>query len=571
MANKAITQQSKPGSWADKMKVSDSNMQCFLEPLPKRPMGSILKIPHDMHMADEDIWKRSMIGFFVSYKLPFHAIQSIANRIWKSHGLEKTTVMSNRFMIFRFSIEEAIGEILARGPWLFGGKTIILQQWQPGFLFDKSKIKTIPVWARLQGLPFPLWNKEGLSLAVSMVGKPLASDEATMKCSRLEYARVCIEVDASFPLTNQFQVVSQLSEEPITVDVSYEWKPSRCAKCMVFGHSCKVQDGQEANKEKIEEVENCTEKPNEQDDPRAQEHQKDHVKDHEIITVTSEASDKERPKVMTVSSNQNSNDNGNEVVKATVGSEQSIQSEKNSKGKQQMVHVLCMENKMDSLSSGNMGNGIGKEYANSSSSGKPPDSPNGSSSSTPKPKKLQATILPSQWGALSNLQTSSNCRILIGWNERKFNVSLIHLAEQWMTCSVKNISSRDECRLTFVYGSNSYQDRKDLWQYLDLTSASHATMPWAIMGDFNASLRPSDRSGGSNVWYSYHNEFPECISKASLHQVPYTGVRLSWNNGQSAQNCGESFIPINNQAQYVEGPLSDSASQFNKPSFSPSP
>ncbi|KAJ6430799.1 hypothetical protein OIU84_018331 [Salix udensis] len=295
--------------------------------------------------------------------------------------------MSNGFMIFRFSTKEAIGEILARGPWLFGGKAIILQQWQPGFLFDKSKIKTIPVWARLQGLPFPLWNKDGLSLAASMVGKPLASDEATMKCSRLEYARVCIEVDASFPLINQFQVVSQLSEEPITVEVSYEWKPSRCAKCMVFGHSCKVQDGQEANKGKIEEVENCTEKPTEQEVPRVQEHQKDHVKEHEIITVTSEDSDKVRPKVMSVSSNQNSNDKGNEDVMATLDSEQSIQSEKNSKGKQQMVHVPCMENKMDSLSSGNMGHGIGKEYANSSSSGKPPDSPNGSCSSTPKPKK----------------------------------------------------------------------------------------------------------------------------------------------------------------------------------------
>uniref|UniRef100_A0A6N2M7G0 DUF4283 domain-containing protein n=1 Tax=Salix viminalis TaxID=40686 RepID=A0A6N2M7G0_SALVM len=382
MATKAITQQSKPGSWADKVKVSDSNMRCSLEPLPRRPMGSILKIPHDMHMADEDMWKRSMIGFFVSYKLPFHAIQSIANRIWKSHGLEKTTVMSNGFMIFRFSTEEAIGEILARGPWLFGGKAIILQQWQPGFLFDKSKIRTIPVWARLQGLPFPLWNKEGLSLAASMVGKPLASDEATMKCSRLEYARVCIEVDASLPLINQFQVVSQLSEEPITVDVSYEWKPSRCAKCMVFGHSCKVQDGQEANKEKIEEVENHTVTPNDQDEPRAQDQ-----KDLEIITVTSETSEKERPKIVTVSSNQNSNVNENEVGKASVSSGQSLQSEKNSKGKQHMVHAPCMENRMDSLNSGNMGNGIGKEDANSSTSGKPPDSPNGSSSSTPKPKK----------------------------------------------------------------------------------------------------------------------------------------------------------------------------------------
>ncbi|KAG5246886.1 DUF4283 domain-containing protein [Salix suchowensis] len=192
-----------------------------------------------MQLANVDIWHRSMIGFFVSYKLPFHAVQTIANRIWKSHGLEKTTVMSNGFMIFRFSTEEAVGEILARGPWMFGGKTILLQKWQPGFQFDKNKIRTIPVWARLQGLPFPLWNKKGLSMAASMVGKPIASDVATMQCTRLEFARVCVEIDAEVPLVHNFKVMSTLSEDPISVDVSYEWKPARCATCRVFGHSCK--------------------------------------------------------------------------------------------------------------------------------------------------------------------------------------------------------------------------------------------------------------------------------------------------------------------------------------------
>ncbi|KAJ6345259.1 hypothetical protein OIU78_008016 [Salix suchowensis] len=225
-------------------------MRCTLERIARKPAGSTLQIPHDMQMADVDIWKRSMIGFFVSYKLPFHAVQSIANRIWKTHGLEKTTVMANGFMVFRFNTEAAVEEILARGPWLFGGKAILLQQWQPGFLFDKNKIKTIPVWARLQGLPFPLWNKKGLSLAASMVGKPIACDEATMQCSRLEFARVCIEIDAEEPIVHQFPVVSSLSEEPVTVHVSYEWKPARCATCKVFGHSCKSTGKQQVALEK---------------------------------------------------------------------------------------------------------------------------------------------------------------------------------------------------------------------------------------------------------------------------------------------------------------------------------
>uniref|UniRef100_A0A6N2N4Z9 DUF4283 domain-containing protein n=1 Tax=Salix viminalis TaxID=40686 RepID=A0A6N2N4Z9_SALVM len=241
--NQGTPQHQAQCSWAGKVRVSDSSTRCTLECLARQPVGSILTIPQDMQMADSAIWKRSMV---------------VANRIWKSMGLEKTMVLANGFMIFRFSTEAGIGDVLARGHWMFGGKVILLQQWHPGFQFDKNKIKTIPVWARLQGLPFPLWNKKGLSLAASMVGKPVASDEATIHGRRLEYARVCIEIDATVPLVHHFQVASTLSEEPITVDVTYEWKPAKCDTYHVFGHSCKNQGKKEVLEGKIVENVNNT-------------------------------------------------------------------------------------------------------------------------------------------------------------------------------------------------------------------------------------------------------------------------------------------------------------------------
>ncbi|KAJ6369367.1 hypothetical protein OIU78_001687 [Salix suchowensis] len=231
----------KVSTWAEKVKVSDSTTRCSLEQLPRQPVGSTLKIPRDMQLANVDLWSRCMVGFFVGYKMPFHAINSIARRIWSSYGLEKVTTVSNDFTLFRFSDEASIQDIMAKGPWLFGGKSIILHKWYPGFHFDRNKIQTLPVWVRLMGLPFPLWNKKGLSLAASMVGKPLACDENTLHCHRLEYARVCVEVDATVPYVHQFKVESHLTEEPITVEVMYEWKPSRCSKCNVFGHSCKEE------------------------------------------------------------------------------------------------------------------------------------------------------------------------------------------------------------------------------------------------------------------------------------------------------------------------------------------
>lgn len=225
-------------SWADKVRVSDSSTRFTLEPLSRQPVGCNLKITEAMLLDNSEQWNRCMIGFFPGFRMPFHAVNSIASRAWRSYGLENVTTTANGFMIFRFKTEDELHTVLEKGPWMFGGKNIILQQWHPRFQFDKNKITTLPVWVRLHGLPFPLWSKQGLSLAASMVGRPFLCDELTYNCTRLEYARLCVEVDATLPFVHRFEIESPLSAAPLVVTVDYEWKPSRCEKCNVFGHCC---------------------------------------------------------------------------------------------------------------------------------------------------------------------------------------------------------------------------------------------------------------------------------------------------------------------------------------------
>ncbi|KAJ7009374.1 hypothetical protein NC653_000138 [Populus alba x Populus x berolinensis] len=225
-------------SWADRVRISDSSTRFTLENLARQPIGHRLKVSEAMLLENSDQWSRCMVGFFPGYKMPYHAVNKIASRVWKQCGLELVTATANGFMIFRFNTEENMHSVLEKGPWMFGGKNIILQQWHPRFRFDKNKISTLPVWIRLHGLPFPLWSKQGLSLAASMIGRPLSCDEQTYNCTRLEYARVCVEIDAALPYVQNFEIDSPLLAEPITVTVDYEWKPSRCEKCHVFGHSC---------------------------------------------------------------------------------------------------------------------------------------------------------------------------------------------------------------------------------------------------------------------------------------------------------------------------------------------
>ncbi|KAJ6411469.1 hypothetical protein OIU84_008108 [Salix udensis] len=182
-------------SWADKVRVSDSTTRHTLEPLPQKPAGSRLRIPSGMVMHSMDQWKKCIIGFFIGCKMPYHAVSSIAKKAWKPYGMDQVTTMEDGFYVFRFRTKEALGAVLERGPWM------------------------------LKGLPLPLWTKQGLSLAASMVGTPLSCDEPTISCSRLDYARLCIELNASLPFVHQFEIESPLSEEPQLVKVEYEWKP----------------------------------------------------------------------------------------------------------------------------------------------------------------------------------------------------------------------------------------------------------------------------------------------------------------------------------------------------------
>ena len=246
--NKSPTTAS-PSSWADRVRVTDSSTGFTLDNIPRQPVGSRLKISEEMLMDNAEQWQRCMIGFFPGFKMPFHMVNSIASRVWRQSGLEDVMTTSNGFLIFRFKSVDDMQVVLEKGPWMFGGKTIILQQWHPRFCFDKRKISTLPVWVRIHGLPFPLWSKQGLSLAVSMVGRPLACDERTYRCTRLEYARVCVEIDASLPFVHNFEIDSPLSADPISIAVEYKWRPPRCELRKVFGHACPTRQSKDTNQD----------------------------------------------------------------------------------------------------------------------------------------------------------------------------------------------------------------------------------------------------------------------------------------------------------------------------------
>ena len=184
-------------------------------------------------------WASTLLGCFVGGALPFSAMNSIARKIWSFDGLLDVLTLEKGFYLFRFASDDGLSKVVERGPWLFAGRFLVLQRWHPGLPVFKANLHRIPVWAKFHNVPIELWSEEGLSHIASAVGIPLYADAATEACSRVSFARICVEVDASRPLVEEFEVeVFQAdgSSSLVTIGVSFQWKPPVCEVCKVFGH-----------------------------------------------------------------------------------------------------------------------------------------------------------------------------------------------------------------------------------------------------------------------------------------------------------------------------------------------
>lgn len=143
---------------------------------------------------------------------------------------------NNGFCIFRFSSEANCFRVLDLGPWFFAGKLLILQKWHEGLQLSKVKLSRIPVWVKFYNVPLNLWTNEGFSYVASAVGVPLYLDDATESRSRINYARVCVEISAENEIPENFDL--DLGKgRIISIDVEVPWRPPSCKVCKEFGHT----------------------------------------------------------------------------------------------------------------------------------------------------------------------------------------------------------------------------------------------------------------------------------------------------------------------------------------------
>ncbi|KAF8402130.1 hypothetical protein HHK36_013082 [Tetracentron sinense] len=185
--------------------------------------------------ADIGEWKNTLVGFFLGPKPSYHITKNAVNRMWKLKGEVETIAMDNGFFIFRLSCSEDKQTILEGGPWRVRSSVLVLKEWDRETKLDKVEIKDIPLWVKIINLPLYMWKEPYLSFIGSMIGKPITPDKQTLDKSRMNYARIFVEVqaDSKLPESLQFRLNSS---KIIFVKLEYDWHPPRCETCKVFGH-----------------------------------------------------------------------------------------------------------------------------------------------------------------------------------------------------------------------------------------------------------------------------------------------------------------------------------------------
>ena len=130
------------------------------------------------------------------------------------------------------------------------------------------------------------------------------------------------------------------------------------------------------------------------------------------------------------------------------------------------------------------------------------------------------------WYVVSSLGLSRG--ILCIWNPDLFYVSSCSVAMNGRILHIEGTFTRSnlDCLVSFAYAPNVGNLKNELWNYL-VTFRDSVNKPWCLAGDFNETLFPSDRKGGSQMTSSM-TTFKNYIDGCNLMELPLNGRKFTW-------------------------------------------
>ncbi|XP_073101892.1 uncharacterized protein [Elaeis guineensis] len=173
-----------------------------------------------------DQWKIAIIGKFLSKGFPLNFIQKELKIRRAVEGDFQEMPLSEGLLLFSFPSTEIRDGVLTNGPWSLAGQLLAMEAWRPSFKPGKDQLKHVSVYIHLPDLPLELWDKEMLMKIMIVAGKPLFLDNWTERSTRMEFARLCVQLDLTKPICSGTKI--EVNDSITWQEFIYEDLPDIC-------------------------------------------------------------------------------------------------------------------------------------------------------------------------------------------------------------------------------------------------------------------------------------------------------------------------------------------------------
>ncbi|XP_071705361.1 uncharacterized protein [Rutidosis leptorrhynchoides] len=489
-----------------------------------------VEIPLSSVLETQERYRHTIYGYFLGKRVAYPVVHNYVMNVWKKYGIEKVMMNAKGFFFFKFTTETGMNGVLENGPWIIRTIPIILNKWSPEITLMKEDLKRVPVWVKLHDIPLAGFTEDGLSSIASKVGIPIMLDSYTSSMcqdawGRPNYARAMLEVTAeSDPKESLKIAIPNPKGDTKTISivkVEYEWKPPRCDNCKIFGH----RDAQcpksipvpEANKT----VDGGYQKVTKQSKSTVGGKQK--TGDGFLVV---------KPKAKFVYRRKMNNTNGEGVANKVAGTS-GLKNTTTDENPFTALNDLNDEDDGDGLKTHNgqlidEDSDIEVDSINMTEGASTPVK-NESHVSLSNLSSICNNVFPAwDWTSNSSLCVSGT-RIILGWNPLLVHVMVLAITNQVIHCQIRVNSDGSQFFTSFVYASNSYIQRRFLWNDIEMHHGFVGGNPWVILGDFNVALNLDESTtGGSNMTVAMR-DFKECLDNSQMVDINSMGLQFTWN------------------------------------------
>lgn len=197
-----------------------------------------VSVPAEIVEESSPLWKCFVVGYFMGDAPHLGTIHATVNRIWNSVGKASridVQFLSPKTVLFRIENEQTRARVLRRKYWHIADVPLVLNDWSPETVHEKPSLTAMPLWVDFRGVPGFLFSQKGLRFVADITGEFVRLHPNTERCTRLDMARILVEVNLEKVLTETICVEDSEGSE-FTVSVSYPWLPPRCNQCFQWGH-----------------------------------------------------------------------------------------------------------------------------------------------------------------------------------------------------------------------------------------------------------------------------------------------------------------------------------------------